>query len=91
MTDLVKKFSDAAKTISSSNNPMRECVYSAYVDHISDIDIDDLPEELQIIYEAVTNRLTSVEPTGDIGNDEASYLAKDILYMSDVLRSVFKT
>ena len=91
MTDLIKKFSDAVETISSSNSPMRKSVYCAYVDHLSDIEINDLPEEIQIIYGAVKERLKSVDPPGDIGNDEASYLAKDILYMADVLRAQIET
>jgi len=49
--------------------------------------MDDLPEDIQIIYEAVTDRLTSVEPPGDIGIDEAGYLAKDILHMADVIKA----
>jgi len=82
MSDLLKKFSEAAKTVSSKNNPMRECVYGAYRDHLSNIDMDDLPEGIQIIYEAVTDRLT-----GDIGEDEAGFLAKDILHMADVIKA----
>ena len=87
MPDLFKKFSEAAKTVKSNNNPVRECVYGAYRDHLSNIDMDDLPEDIQIIYEAVTDRLTSVEPPGDIGIDEAGYLAKDILHMADVIKA----
>ena len=87
MSDLLKKFSEAAKTVSSNSNPLRECVYGAYRDHLSNIDTDDLPEDIQIIYEAVTNRLTSVEPAGDIGIDEAGFLAKDILHMADVIKA----
>ncbi len=90
MPDLLKKFEKAAKEISSEKKDVRECVYCAYVDHLSDIDTDDLPEEVQIIYESVTDRLTSVEPPGDISNGEAGYLAKDILYMADVVRSHLK-
>jgi len=86
MTDLLKRFSKAAKAVSSNNNPIRQLIYSAYNDHLSDINTDDLPEEIQPIYGAFTDRLSSTEPPGDIGNDEASHLAKDILYMTDVLR-----
>jgi hypothetical protein len=90
MSVLLKKFSEAAKEISSEKKDVRECVYCAFVDHLSDINTEDLPEEIQIIYESVTDRLTSVEPPGDIGNDEAVYLAKDILYMADVVSSHLK-
>jgi hypothetical protein len=90
MPDLLKKFENAAKEISSEKIDVRECVYCAYVDHLSDINLDDLPEDAQIIYEAVTGRLTSAEQPGDISNDEAGYLAKDILYMADVVRSHLK-
>jgi len=86
MSDLLNKFEKAAKEISSEKKDIRECVYCAYVDHLSDINTDDLPEDIQIFYESVTDRLTSVEPPGDIGNDEAYYLAEDILYMADMIR-----
>ena len=87
MADLLTKFTEAAKIVSSNKNQLRECVYCAYVDHLSGIDLDDLPEDIQIIYESVEMRLTSKEPAGDIGNDEADYLAKDILYMADVVKA----
>jgi hypothetical protein len=89
MADLLNKFSKALNVLSSNKKNIREGVYYAYLDHLSDINLDDLPEEVQIIYESVADRLTSAEPPGDIGNDEASYLAKDILYMADVLNSQF--
>jgi hypothetical protein len=89
MTDLLNKFSDALEVLSSNKQNMREGVYCAYLDHLSDINLNELPEDVQIIFESVTDRLTSAEPPGDIGNDEASYLAKDILYMANVLSAQF--
>ena len=91
MTDLLNKFSEAAKVVSSSKTHMWECVYGAYVDHLSDIDTDDLPEEIQIFYESVKIRLTSVVPPDAISSEEALYLAKDILDMADVVRKYYKT
>ena len=87
VSDLLKRFSEAAKKVTSNNTPIQECVYGAYRDHLSSIDIDDLPEDIQIIYESVTDRLTSIEPPGDIGIDEASYLAFDILHMANVVKA----
>ena len=87
MTDLLKKFSAAAETVKSNNNPVRVCVYGAYREHLKDINPDDLPDNIQIIYESVKDRLTSARPKGDIGEDEAGHLAKDILYMADVVTS----
>ena len=87
MTKLVNKFSEAAKMVTSNRNQLRDNVYCAYIDHLSDIDMDDLPEDIQIIYESVGMRLTSTVPPGDIGRDEADYIAKDILYMADVLKA----
>ncbi len=90
MADLCKKFSEAAKMISFDESSIRKCVYCAYIDHLSDINTDDLPEEIKIFYESVKIRLTSVVPPGDIGDEEAAYLAKDILYMADVVREHYK-
>ena len=33
-------------------------------------------------------RINSTVPPGDISDEEASYLAKDILYMAEVLKAV---
>ena len=90
MTDLIKKFSEAAKTVSSKKDPMRECVYGAYHNHLRDINSEILPEDIQIIYDAVSDRLTSVKPPGDIGNDEADHLAKDILYMASAVKAQYR-
>lgn len=87
MKDLLKKFSAAAQTLKSSAHPVRVGVYGAYREHLKDINPDDLPENIQVIYESVKDRLTSVKPMGDIGEDEAGHLAKDILYMADIVKS----
>ena len=91
MTDLLKKFSAAAQTLKSGANPVRVNVYGAYREHLKDINPDDLPENIQIIYESVRDRLTSVKPRGDIGEDEAGHLAKDILHMAAVVKSNSKS
>ena len=88
MDDLLVKFSEAANIISSNKNPMRESVYGAYVEHLTDIDTEDLPEDIQIIFESVEMRINSTVPPGDISDEEASFLAKDILYMANVLKAV---
>ena len=62
MPDLHKKFSKAAKQILSEENDLRQGVYGAYVDHLSDIDPDDLPRGIQMFYESVKTRLTSTIP-----------------------------
>ena len=87
MDDLLKKFSEAAKIISASKNPMQESVYCAYVAHLSDINTEALPEDIQIIYESVEMKINSTIPPGDVGDNEAGYLAKDIIYIADMLKS----
>ena len=91
MTDLYKKFSEAAKTVSSGKNPMWESVKQAYVGHLSDITADSLPEEIQIFFDSVRLRVISAEPLGIINNNDASFIANDIMYIADVLRSHRRT
>ena len=86
MSNALKNLSEAAKLVSSSAKPIRESVYGAYREHLSNIDTNDLPENIQIIHESVIDRLASVQPVGDIGEDEAAYLAKDIIHMADVMK-----
>jgi hypothetical protein len=90
MSDLLKKFVAATEELSCKNKSMRERVYGAYFDHLRGIDPNDLPEHMQLIYESVEMRLISVKPPADIGVDEASYLAQDIIYMADVMRQQHK-
>jgi len=78
--------SPPAASTSSEKNDIRECVYCAYVDHLSDINTDDLPSEIRIFYESVKMRLTSTIPPGKISDDEASWIAEDILHMANVIR-----
>jgi hypothetical protein len=87
MTDLLNKFSEAAKVVSSGKTHMWECVNRAYVDHLSDISTDSLPEEIQIFYDSVKLRITLAEALDHIDNDEAGYIANDIMYMADVISS----
>jgi hypothetical protein len=86
MPDLHKKFSKAVEKISSENKDIRAGVYCAYVDHLSDIDPDDLPREIQMFYESVKTRLTSTIPPGKMSFDEAGWIAEDILFMADVIK-----
>ena len=79
MTELLNKFSEAAKAVSSSKTLMWECVKQACVDHLIDICRDDLTEEIQIFYDSVKLRVTSVEPPGHIGNDEAIHIVNEIM------------
>ncbi len=87
MPTVIKRFSDAARIITSATKPMRECVYGAYLNHLNGIHTEELPWELQFIYDSVKLRLTAVIPDGNISNDEAGYIAADILYLADVLHS----
>ncbi|MGD8975595.1 MAG: hypothetical protein PVJ56_20015 [Desulfobacterales bacterium] len=82
MMDLQKKFSEAAKTVTSGKTTIMQRVYGAYFNYLRDINADELPDKIQIIYESVTDRLTSADPASDIGYNEAAFLAKDILYMA---------
>ena len=91
MDDPLKKFSEAAKIISTDKNLLRESVYYAYVDHLSEINTKELPEDIQIIYVSVEMRINSTVPPGDVGDAEAGYLAKDILYMADVLKAQYRS
>lgn len=87
MNKLLHKFSEASKMLSASQEGMRENVYGAYFDHLQDINRDELPEKIRIVYDSVKIRLTAALPYGHIENEDAAYLAKDILYMTDFLQN----
>ena len=90
MTELLNKFSEAAKAVSSSKHPIWECINRAYSNYLSDIRTDSLPEELQIFFDSVRLRVTTAKAFGYIDNNEAGYIAQDILYMADMISSGVK-
>ena len=90
MSDLINKFSNAAKAVSLSKNPVWECVNQAYSDYLSDISTDSLPEQLQIFYDSVKLRVRTADTFGYVDNDEARYIALDIVYMADKIISALK-
>ena len=87
MVDLAQQLSDAARILTSENKPVRESVYIAFFDHLSDINPDDMSRKFQFIYDSVKLRLTATTPHGDISNDEAGHIAADILFLADVLQT----
>ena len=90
MTDLSNKFSEAAKAVSSSKTHVWECVRRAFADHLNDISTDSLPEEIKIFYDSVKLRVKSAEVFGYIDNNEAIFIANDIVYMANVISSGIK-
>ena len=90
MADLLKKFTEAAKAVSSNNPTNWESVKCAYIDHLSEISTESLPEKLQIFFESVKLRFSTADVIGNIKDDEASYIAQDIEYMADMLHSESK-
>jgi hypothetical protein len=87
MSDNFDKFAEATRVLSSKDKPIRELVYGAYINHLQEIDLNELPPVIWIIYESVRLRLTSVLPAGNFEDDEAGFLANDILYMAGVIQS----
>ena len=87
MTDLLNKFSEAAKTVSSRKTDVWEGVKRAFADHLNDISTDSLPEEIKIFYDSVKLRVKSAEVFGYIDNNEAIFIANDIIYMANVISS----
>ena len=85
---ILNKFSLAVEELSSNTKSMQELVYSAYHEHLNDIDPEDLPEEIQAVFGAVSEKLEGGEPIKDFGNDEATNFARDIQYMFDLIRSI---
>ena len=90
MTDLLNKFSEAAKAVSSGKSDVWEGVKRAFADHLNDISTDSLPEEIKIFYDSVKLRVKSAEVFGYIDNNEAIFIANDIIYMADVITSGLK-
>ena len=90
MTDLRKKFSKAAKIVSSKKSPIPQLVYGAYSEHLKNINTDSLPKNVKMIYGSIKDRLESKADFSDIGNVEAHFLAQDILCMADVIDKIAK-
>ena len=64
MTDLLNKFSEAARIVSSRKTDGWEGVKRAFADHLNDISTDSLPEEIRIFYDSEKLRVKYAEVFG---------------------------
>jgi len=87
MSQIHRRFSRAVEQIHERFNTLSQRVYGAYHDHLTGIDPNELPENLQVIFEAVKERLEAPSARNGIGNDEAGHLARDIKYLAKALES----
>ena len=87
MTDIIQKFYRAIEEFSADTPPSSARVYGAFRHHLSDIIVKDLPDDIHVIFEAVTDKLNSLDPAVDLGDDEAAHIARDIEYMADIVKS----
>ena len=87
MADIIQKFSKAIDELSADTPPSRARVYGAFNHHLSDIIVKDLPVDIHVVFEAVTDKLNSLDPAVDLGDDEAAHIARDIEYMAGIVKS----
>ena len=84
-------FSLAVDSMAGSPESLQQRIANAYIYHLIKLKVEDLPEELMYRFEALDKRLTNrgniQESIKDMGKDEAIDLAREILFMADVIKS----
>lgn len=92
-----EKFSDAIDSMATSPKPLQIRIADAYIYSLIHLQKDELPQEIQPRFQALQDRLTSVEAMGDEGRvmasvkdmstEEAMDLARSVAVMADIIRS----
>ena len=94
-----EKFTNAVIDLATSPKSIQQRVCDAYLHSLIHVSVDSLPEEIQIQFQDMDERLTESEPEGDEGSvkattdkmsdSEASAIATEIWNMYYVIESDF--
>jgi hypothetical protein len=79
-------FSEAIDSMVFSEKPMHERVLDAYTQHISRIDADSIPENVQYLYHSFQRCMEPKLKNREFGNPEARQIAKVILFIAEEIK-----
>jgi len=81
-----KNFSEAVDSMVFSEKPMPERVLDAYTQHISRIDSNCIPENVQYLYHSFQRCMEPKLKNREFGDSEARQIAKVILFIAEELK-----
>ena len=86
-----EKLTLTVKLMAGSPDTLQKRVADAYIYHLMYLKVEELPEEIRYRFENLCIRLTSkgsvYEATETMDIDEAIDMAREILYMDDIVKS----
>lgn len=92
-----EKFTLALNGMAMSPETLQNRIADAYLYHLMHVKVEELPDDICYRFENVKEKLTSVDPVGNEGRvkasvaqmstDEAIEMAREIIYMADVVKS----
>ena len=79
-------FSEAIDSMVFSERPMQERVMDAYTQHISRIDANRIPENVQYLYHSFQRCMEPKLKNREFGDPEARQIAKVILFIAEEIK-----
>jgi hypothetical protein len=84
-------FSEAIDSMVFSEKPLPERVLDAYTHHISRIDANRIPENVQYLYHSFQRCMEPKLKNRDFGDPEARQIAKVILFIAEEIKKSQQT
>ena len=81
-----EKFSDAIDSMVFSEKPMQERVLDAYTQHITKVEIEEIPQNVQYLFTSFQRCMAPKLKNREFGDPEARQIAKVILFIAEEIK-----
>ena len=81
-----EKFSDAIDSMVFSEKPMQERVLDAYTQHITKVEIEEIPQNVQYLFTSFQRCMAPKLKNREFGDPEARQIARVILFIAEEIK-----
>jgi len=81
-----KKFSDAIDSMVFSEKSMQERVLDAYTKHITKVEIEEIPQNVQYLFTSFQRCMAPKLKNREFGDPEARQIARVILFIAEEIK-----
>jgi len=81
-----KKFSDAIDSMVFSEKSMQERVLDAYTKHITKVEIEEIPQNVQYLFTSFQRCMAPKLKNREVGDPEARQIARVILFIAEEIK-----
>ena len=83
-----EKFSNAIHTLATSSAPLQDRIDSAFTYNISYVKAEDIPEDVRPQLRDIQDKLSN-SSASNLSTEEAETMARDIMYIADVINTAY--